>query len=199
MLIGFTGAQSTGKTTLLNKCKEYYLECNGWNYVDEVTRKVKRLGYKINTDGNDITQLFILNEHLKNHTTTESYILDRCILDGYVYSSCLSRRGVVSEWVTTYACEMLNLLVCNLDIIFYTQPEDVKLVSDGTRSVDRKFRQDIINRYEDLFAQDYWWMDKVVRLSGTVDERLETIYKTVDEKAKQIRQQQNNQAFRANV
>ncbi len=199
MLIGFTGAQCTGKTTLLQKCKQYFLVENNWNYIDEVTRKVKRLGHKINTDGDDLTQLFILSEHLKNHTYTDSYILDRCILDGYIYSSCLSRRGVVSEWVTTYACELLNLLVCNLDIIFYTQPEDVRLVSDGTRSIDFKFRQDIINRYEDLFAQDYWWMDKVVRLSGTVDERMDTILKTVHEKADKIRQQQNNETSRTNV
>ena len=192
MLIGFTGAQSTGKTTLLNKCKEHFTVESGWNYVDEVTRKVKRLGHKINTDGDDLTQLFILNEHLKNHTKTESYFLDRCILDGYIYSSCLSRRGVVSEWITTYACEMLNLLVCNLDVIFYTQPEDVGLISDGTRSVDFKFRQDIITRYEDLFASDYWWMDKVVRLSGSVDERMKTILKVVNERANDIRQQQNN-------
>ena len=199
MLIGFTGAQCTGKTTLLQKCKQYFLVENNWNYIDEVTRKVKRLGHKINTDGDDLTQLFILSEHLKNHTYPESYILDRCILDGYIYSSCLSRRGVVSEWVTTYACELLNLLVCNLDIIFYTQPEDVRLVSDGTRSIDFKFRQDIINRYEDLFAQDYWWMDKVVRLSGTVDERMDTILRTVNEKADKIRQQQNNETSRTNV
>ena len=199
MLIGFTGAQCTGKTTLLQKCKQYFLVENNWNYIDEVTRKVKRLGHKINTDGDDLTQLFILSEHLKNHTYPESYILDRCILDGYIYSSCLSRRGVVSEWVTTYACELLNLLVCKLDIIFYTQPEDVRLVSDGTRSIDFKFRQDIINRYEDLFAQDYWWMDKVVRLSGTVDERMDTILKTVHEKADKIRQQQNNETSRTNV
>jgi len=192
MLIGFTGAQSTGKTTLLNKCKDHFTQESGWNYVDEVTRKVKRLGHKINTDGDDLTQLFILNEHLKNHTKPESYFLDRCILDGYIYSSCLSRRGVVSEWITTYACEMLNLLVCNLDVIFYTQPEDVGLISDGTRSVDFKFRQDIITRYEDLFASDYWWMDKVVRLSGSVDERMKTILKVVNERANDIRQQQNN-------
>ena len=112
MLIGFTGAQCTGKTTLLQKCKQYFLVENNWNYIDEVTRKVKRLGHKINTDGDDLTQLFILSEHLRNHTYPESYILDRCILDGYVYSSCLSRRGVVSEWVTTYACELLFSLYC---------------------------------------------------------------------------------------
>jgi hypothetical protein len=99
----------------------------------------------------------------------------------------------VSEWVTRHACDLLNLLVENLDFIFYTQPEDVPLISDGVRSIDAKFRQDIINRYEDLFAQDYYWMDRVVRLSGTVEDRMETILEKLNENS-DIRQQQNIQA-----
>ena len=191
MLIGFTGAQCTGKTTLLTECKKYLVD--GWNYVDEVTRKVKRAGHSINLDGNDITQLFILNEHLNNHTnyTDTNCVLDRCILDGYVYTSCLARRGLVSEWITTYACNLLNVLVDKLDVIFYTQPEDVMLVDDGTRSTDKSFRQDVINRYEDLFAQDYYWMDKLVRLSGTVEDRMETILENIQYENSDIRQFEN--------
>ena len=182
MLIGFTGAQCTGKSTLLERCKLLKRSdetFHDFNFVDEVTRKVKREGHNINLDGNDITQLMILNEHLRNHTQTGDWVLDRCILDGYIYSSCLSRKGIVSDWVTRYACELMMLLVERLDIIFYTQPEDVPLVGDGTRSVDLNFRQDIINRYEDLFVQDYYWMDKVVRLYGTVDDRMEQIQETI--------------------
>ena len=197
MLISFTGAQSSGKTTLLHECKNLYQQPE-WNYVDEVTRKVKREGHSINLDGNDITQLFILNEHLNNHVNNKNSIMDRCILDGYVYTSCLSRRGKVSDWVTRYACDLMNLLIDRLDIIFYTQPEDVPLIDDGTRSVDREFRQDIINRYEDLFAQDYYWMDKLVRLSGTVDDRMETIQFTINEHSN-TRQQQNIETSWANV
>lgn len=197
MLISFTGAQSSGKTTLLRECKNVYQQPE-WNYVNEVTRKVKRDGHSINLDGNDITQLFILNEHLNNHMSNKQTILDRCILDGYVYTSCLSRRGKVNEWVTRYACDLMNLLIDRLDIIFYTQPEDVPLIDDGTRSVDREFRQDIINRYEDLFAQDYYWMDKVVRLSGTVEDRMETIQFIINEHSN-TRQQQNIETSWANV
>ena len=71
------------------------------------------------------------------------------------------------------------LLTEKLDVIFYTQPEDVPLKGDGVRSVDLDFRQDIINRYEDLFAQDYYWMDKVVRLYGSIDDRMNTINETI--------------------
>lgn len=192
MLIGFTGAQCTGKSTLLNHCMQLDLTSD-FKFVEEVTRKVKRDGHQINLDGNDITQLFILNEHLNNHTKRGDWILDRCILDGYIYSSCLSRKGNVSDWVTKYACDLMMLLVDKLDVIFYTQPEDVPLIADGTRSVDLNFRQDIINRYEDLFAQDYYWMDRVVRLYGSVDDRLDTIKETILKKHEDsnIRQFQN--------
>jgi nicotinamide riboside kinase len=194
MLIGFTGAQCTGKSTLLSRCSELKginEAFHNFNFVQEVTRKVKREGHKINLDGNDITQLMILNEHLNNHTLKHDMLLDRCILDGYVYTSCLARMGKVSEWITTYACNLLNLLIDKIDVIFYTQPEDVPLVADGTRSVDLNFRQDIINRYEDLFAQDYYWMDKVVRLSGTVEDRMGTILETIQYENSDIRQFQN--------
>jgi thymidylate kinase len=181
MLIGFTGAQCTGKSTLLNHCMQLDIGAD-FKFIDEVTRKVKRDGHQINLDGNDITQLFILNEHLNNHTKQGDWILDRCILDGYIYSSCLSRKGIVSDWVTKYACDLMMLLVDKIDIIFYTQPEDVPLIADGTRSIDLNFRQDIINRYEDLFAQDYYWMDRVTRLYGSVEDRLDTIKETIFKK-----------------
>ena len=197
MLIGFTGAQCTGKTTLLKRCK-VTTSFSEYNFVDEVTRKVKREGHSINLQGNNITQLFILNEHLKNHTRDDNCVLDRCILDGYVYTCCLSRRGNVDSWVCEYACNMLTELVSNLDIIFYTEPDNIPLENDGVRSVDVKFRQEIIDRYEQLFRENYFWQDKVVRLHGTVEERMNTILKTIDESTN-IRQQQNNKAPRTNV
>ena len=99
MLIGFTGAQCTGKTTLLNLLKEdlcgnkFKKASDGvyrdeWNFVPEVTRKVMREGLSINEDGDNLTQLFILKEHLQNHVvaSSEKWILDRCILDGYVFT-----------------------------------------------------------------------------------------------------------------
>ncbi len=204
MLVGFTGAQCTGKTTLLKLLKNQpmrdgvHVYSDKWSFVDEVTRKVMKQGHSINRDGDDITQLFILNEHLRNHTTGVDMVLDRCILDGYVYSSVLSRMGKVSEWVTSYACELLNLLVPKLDIIFYTSPEDVPLVDDGVRSLNRVFRQDVIDRYEELFAKDYYWMDKVIRLDGNIEHRMETILHKINENER-IRQQQDYQAPRSNI
>lgn len=184
MLIGFTGAQCTGKTTLLNMCKT---KCTGgWNFVDEVTRKVKReRSVMINEDGDDLTQLFILKEHLTNHVVDnddQNWILDRCILDGYVFTKWLHVQGSVERWVLDHAACLLSMLGERLDLIFYTEPEDIIIEDDGERSVNKIFRDDIISIYEDVMASSMstpgrdTWRRKVVRLSGDVETRMKTIY-----------------------
>lgn len=182
MLIGFTGAQCTGKTTLLNLCEA---EFSDFKFVPEVTRKVKREGLNINEDGDDITQLFILKEHLQNHIKqkNDKWILDRCILDGYVFTKWLYDQGSVSKWVLDYACCLLSLLGDKLDYILYTEPDDIPIVDDGERSVNKNFRDDIISIYEYIIKNSAstpgvdTWRNKIIRLSGTVDDRMQTIYK----------------------
>jgi len=66
--------------------------------------------------------------------------------------------------------------VHKVDVIFYTEP-DIPLVDDGERSNNMSFRDTIINLFET--AIDHYGID-VVRLKGTVEERLEVIYNTID-------------------
>ena len=196
MLISFTGAQCTGKTTLLKECKKTlcgkkWLKDNKdgtyrdqWNFVDEVTRKVMREdGLNINEDGDNLTQLFILKEHLQNHVvpTGEKWVLDRCILDGYVYTRWLWEQGSVEKWVLEYAGCLLSMLGKRLDVILYTEPDDIPIEDDGERSIDKGFRDDIISIYEEVIKCSVstpgrdTWRKKLVRLSGSVDERMNTI------------------------
>ena len=93
-LFTFTGAQSTGKTTLLKKVKTLYPY--RFDYVDEVTRRIKRFGVPINNEAKNynLTQSLIINDHLVNYTkvfeesddTVRDLLLDRCIVDGYIYT-----------------------------------------------------------------------------------------------------------------
>ena len=80
---------------------------------------------------------------------------------------------------------MYDTLIHKLDIIFYTDPQDVPIEDDGQRSIDREFRRDIIRGFEwelegflDKFACD-GARSKVVRLEGPVDVRMETILDTI--------------------
>lgn len=177
MLIGFTGAQSTGKSTLLSKMvsDSKYRKCS---FVKEVTRKVARKGLTINELGTNETQLFILNEHLYNHHLSGCTILDRCIVDGLIYTEYLFDKGQVDEWVRDYARHLYRLLINKLDIIFYTDPVDVPLVDDKTRSSNIEFRNNIITRYDELFNNDLNVLKKTIHLRGDVNTRYNLINKT---------------------
>ena len=76
MKIGISGAQSVGKTTLLNALRsekkfKHYTIC------DEVTRRVKSYGLPINENGTDLTQQLIMQEHIVNAFMYTEFIADR--------------------------------------------------------------------------------------------------------------------------
>ncbi len=171
MLISFTGAQSSGKTTLLN----HWNDCtNHWNVVPEVTRKLKRQGFKINDDSSNYidTQIAILTDHLNNifsySNTDMDTILDRCIVDGFVYTRYFRMNGKVDEFTDKVFSYMLNKYISRYDYIFYTSPYDVALINDGERSISESFRNRIIKLYEELILNKY---PNVFVLEGSVESR----------------------------
>ena len=178
MVISFTGAQSTGKTTLLKAIKQDK-RFEDFKFIPEVTRLVKRK-YKldINEKGDGMTQLAILNAHLENYLTTKgsNAVMDRCILDGLVYTTYQYHNEKTDPETMLYCEYLFKKLVHKVDVIFYTEP-DIPLVDDGERSNNMSFRDTIINLFET--AIDHYGID-VVRLKGTVEERLEIIYNTID-------------------
>ena len=185
MLIGFTGAQSTGKSTLLEQMSidDAFRKCS---FVKEVTRKVASKGLDINDRGSTLTQLFIMNEHLNNHTLTENCtVLDRCVIDGYISTKYLHETKRVDDWVLDYATHLRNFIASRIDVLLYTDPGDVKLVDDGVRSVNKQFRQRIIQLYDDFLSDDQLIANimpvtKIVRLSGDVSSRMEQIKQSIN-------------------
>jgi len=82
----------------------------------------------------------------------------------------------VSKEVYNYSEYLFKKLIGELDIILYTEP-DIPLVDDGERSVDKEFRDTIVNLFEE--AIDHYKLN-VIRLNGSVDNRIKTIYNIVD-------------------
>ena len=185
MIFSFTGAQCTGKTTLL---KHLYKENGDYPFVfiPEVTRLVKReYNMPINESGGDLTQMLIMTEHVRNifrdradHIVRGIHqIFDRCALDGIVYSYYLLNEGKINR-STFDACELIwKKLKDRYDVIFYTSPDDVKLVDDGERSIDIKFRENIINLFN-MYMESY--KGEIVTLRGSVKERLKSIKETLE-------------------
>jgi len=186
MICSFTGAQSTGKTTLL---KKLYAE-NGdypFSFIPEVTRLVSReYNMPINESGDDLTQMLIMTEHVRNIYKNRAdhlirgvhQIFDRCALDGIVYSLWLLEEGKISRPCYD-ACDLIwKNLKDKYDIIFYTSPDDVKLVDDGERSADERFRNEVINIFN-IFLERENFDCEIVTLKGSVEDRLKTVRTTL--------------------
>jgi hypothetical protein len=158
MIFSFTGAQSTGKTTLLN----HLHKCNGdypFEFIPEVTRLVMRdYEMPINEEGDDLTQLLIMTEHVRNVYRNKAdhlirgvhQIFDRCALDGIVYSLWLRHNDNISRRCYE-ACDLI-----------YEELKD---------------KYDIINTFNIFLDKGY--DGEVVVLKGSVEKRLEAIKLTL--------------------
>ena len=173
MKISFTGTGCSGKSTLLTKCKEYYGD--RFNYVTEVTRPIARMGHSINEEGDDNTQKAIINAHRQNNKL-DNVIMDRCIVDGYVYTTWLYSKDKVTTETHDLAFNTLNEIVNDIDIIFYTYP--LEMEDDGERSTDKRFQKDIDNMMTNLLYEDPWfkpYKGNLVILEGDVDKRFNDV------------------------
>lgn len=179
MKIAFTGAQSTGKTTLLESLKGNDTYKYEYEFIDEITRRMVKKGLKINEEGSDTTQLLIMNEHIKN-LLYPNVIMDRCMLDGVVYTRWLYEKGNVSKWVWEYAQNVFEKYINRYDYIFYLTPE-FKIVDDGVRSIDTTFRDEIADLFEQYITL---FSIPVISLSGSVEERLQKVYTIINKDGK---------------
>lgn len=176
MKIAFCGTQSTGKTTLLNemiKWKEfgdYFISTN-------ISRTLQQQGYPINEEGDYLTQVLIEEKHIEN-LTHSNLLADRSILDAYIYSYYLFLHGKITEVEMSDLEEIFEKYVFDYDMLFYIKPE-FPLFKDGVRSESEEFRREIDNLF-DQFIQLYE-LPQMVLVSGTLEERIQTIRKIIDE------------------
>lgn len=170
MRIGITGTHGTGKTTLLNALREqeqfkHYAFCN------EVTRWVKGLGFDINEQGNDSTQILINMKHIYNVFMNRHMITDRIILDAIVYSKYLLEEGMISEETYYETGKVWLNLMPYYDVIFYLKPE-FAIEDDGVRSVNTHFQTRIHELFERAIEK---YEIPVIHISGSVEERVQQI------------------------
>jgi len=181
-IFSFTGAQCTGKSTLLSAVHKHYSDVL---FVPEVTRLVKhKAGVEINENGDDVTQLLILAEHLQNvyYNPDMVKILDRCALDGMVYSTWLLHMGKITPETHGHSVVLFERLVKCYTKVFYTMPFSMSITDDGERSINVDFRNEILNMFEDAISQySNVLKDKLIRVEGTVSERVEFVNNIINE------------------
>ncbi len=168
MLIALSGAQCTGKTTLLNALRSDEKFKSNFIFVDEIVRNLQKKGFKINEAGTDETQIAVMNEHVNNTLSEGNTLVDRCALDCMAYTIWMWRHHKIKR--ETYNICYKNFIdnIMKYDIIFYLSPE-FDIIPDGTRSTNDSFRDEVVEIFEQLIKE---FSLTVVRLTGTVEERL---------------------------
>ena len=170
MRLGIAGAQSVGKTTLLNALRSEKL-FKDYVICDEVTRRVKSYGLPINEEGTDITQRLIMNEHIVNVFMYGNMLTDRTVLDGLVYSTYLFKKNQINNTTMKYVKEVFNKVWYSYDYVFYIEPE-FEIADDGVRSINTQFRDEIAELFETTIEKEKL---NLRRVKGSVRNRVNII------------------------
>lgn len=164
-----TGAQGTGKTTVLNLFKEA-----GWPVITEVVRKLhKEQGVSINRDGDGSTQQLVFNTYKELLAGEGPYVSDRGLTDVFAYSTdALNQHKMDAMKALNQGVEVINFAKENPDIVYIYFPIEFDVVNDGVRSVDPEYQKVIdvyIKNILDNLNIDY------LTVHGTPEERYSQI------------------------
>lgn len=173
--IVFTGAQGTGKTTVL---KEF--ENKGLKVITEVVRQLNSKGVKINKDGDEKSQIKIFKTYKELLSTfnMDGYISDRCLIDVLAYTMYLAKNGkATNELVEKQIKQLTKFRDENPDIMYCYFPIEFDVVDDGVRDTDEEFRKEIDENIQNIM--------KIVGISpinikGSVEERVNKVQRAIN-------------------
>lgn len=147
----YTGAQGTGKTTILNIMRATY------DVITEVVRNLAKTGIKINEQGTLEGQETIFNEYKRLLSEKREYISDRGLTDVAAYTlyhSVHEKNIDKKAALTRLALDQINYIKQfvkeNPDVVYCYFPIEFPVVDDGVRSTDEKFREEIDKHIVDI-------------------------------------------------
>lgn len=178
MIIGISGAHSTGKTTLINALKQRE-EFKNFEFKSGLTRDLHKMGIPINEAGTDTTQLFVMAKHYEYSQLTGDVFLDRCALDGLAYSQVVLKDHTDTDFLN--ALGYIGRKCFNhYDLIIYVKPE-LELEDDGIRTTDKQFHKQIVESFEKWLEiiKTFRTPVTVVEVFGSVEQRVDQVIAAV--------------------
>lgn len=166
MKIFFTGAQGSGKSTLVEEIKKYF---PNYEIIDSLAKKVSKTNEVWNKDNLMKFQISVLGIYLSKWFSTDNFISSRSISDTYAYlnedikitedSDTKQFYKNLIKW-TEDLKDVFNLNEC---IHIYVPPV-IELKEKEGRSVDKEFQkrvdQDIL-KYLDTYKIRYIKVEKL--------------------------------------
>ena len=169
----FTGAQSTGKSTILNHFKE-----QGYPTITEVVRNLAEQGVKVNEMGDEESQQIIFNTYYDLLSSKKDYISDRGLVDVMAYTTYLYSRGKISRETYEYQLGMTGKFLDEYmnDTVYFYFPIEFPVADDGFRSTNEDFRKEIdINILNLLIKFEIVFIE----VKGSVEERINIVNRTM--------------------
>lgn len=170
--IAISGSHSTGKSTIIDTLKQNAALTDRFTFKGEILRDIKKSGISINEYGTDDTQRLVMAKFLE-YSTIPNSILDRCALDGLVYTAYLYEQKQVSKSTLRIAEAIFENV--KYDIYFYISPE-FDIVPDGTRSENAGFRTRVAELFEEYLTA---YNIEPIRLTGSVEDRVMQFNNTI--------------------
>ena len=171
--ISVSGPHGVGKSTLIAALKNTPKIEKRFTFKDGIIRSVTKNRIRTNEYGLDNTQLLVMAKFLE-HSTIPNTILDKCSLDGLVYTAYLYENNQVKKSTLQVAESIFENV--RYDIYFYIAPESAILATETPSNT-----MEIRNRISELF-EEYIQAYKlpIIRLSGKLSERVSQFVETID-------------------
>lgn len=167
--IAISGAQCSGKTTLINLMKKHSYFKN-FDFIESFSNKIAKTSKKHSENTNLATQLQMLYHSvnaLKDINT--SAIHDRCILDVIVYT------GIDKDIDLKLFTDSLIKYYKQFDFIFVLDSENIPLESNGIRSIDPEFRSKINNIFKKVDLENVVHLDSKLDPDSRILKIIETL------------------------
>lgn len=172
-----TGAQGTGKTTLMNA-----LAADGTRTISHIRKTAKELGIDISKQ-TETGQKEFFKTLKKELSSKKNYISDRgltCVA-AYTFSEAL-KETISKKTADKQYMDIIKFHTNNPDILLVYVPIEFEIEDDGERSIDKAFQTQIdflIKNILETTNIDY------ITVTGSVEERKAQVEAALNKKEEQ--------------